>query len=80
MVLIRFHGILREESNIKEVEVGDGYINEILNALPEGVKGVINKYSRYLLILVNGKRVYSTDKLLVSNGDVVDLTLPAGGG
>ncbi|MEM0453175.1 MAG: hypothetical protein QXO98_00750 [Sulfolobales archaeon] len=80
MVIIRLHGVLKEELGIKELEVGDGNLIKILDELPEKVKKVLEKYSQYLLILVNGKRIYDLSNTFVSHVDIVDITLPIGGG
>lgn len=51
----------------------------MLEELPEEVRKVLMKYSKYLLLIVNGKRVYDLNTFLNDN-DIVDITLPVGGG
>ncbi|MEM0454206.1 MAG: MoaD/ThiS family protein [Sulfolobales archaeon] len=77
--MIRLHGILREESNTRELIVEGRCLTEVIEKLPESVRKVIMKYSQYLLILVNGKRVYDLTAVLEDN-DIVDMIPPAGGG
>lgn len=79
MVIVRLHGILREESSIKELRVGGGTVAKLLEELPEEVKRVLIKYLKYLLVIVNGRRVYDLNTTL-NDDDVVDITLPVGGG
>lgn len=77
--MIKLHGILREESNTKELVVEGGRIAEVIEKLPESVRKVLMKYSQYILILVNGERVYDLTMVLEDN-DVVDIIPPVGGG
>ncbi len=80
MVLVKLHGVLREESNVKEVDAHGSSIREVLEGLPENVKAVLRKYSEYVVVLLNGRRVYDLANTKVGSGDIVDVTLPVGGG
>ncbi len=79
MAVVKLHGVLREESNAKELRVGEGTIAEVLEKLPEEVRKALMKYSKHLLVIVNGRRVYDLN-IVLNDNDVVDITLPVGGG
>jgi molybdopterin converting factor small subunit len=80
MVRVRIHGILKEEGGVEVVDVDGRYFDEVVGKLPEGVRKVLMKYSKYLIVLVNGRRVYDLDKIQLLPTDVVDLMIPVGGG
>jgi molybdopterin converting factor small subunit len=80
MVRVRIHGILKEEGGVDVVDVDGRYFDEVVGKLPEEVRKVLMKYSKYLIVLVNGRRVYDLDKIQLLPTDVVDLMIPVGGG
>jgi molybdopterin converting factor small subunit len=80
MVRVRIHGILKEEGGVDIVDVDSRYFDEVVGKLPEEVRKVLMKYSKYLIVLVNGRRVYDLDKVQLQPTDVVDLMIPVGGG
>jgi molybdopterin converting factor small subunit len=80
MVRVRIHGILKEEGGVDIVDVDGSYFDEVVGKLPEEVRKVLMKYSKYLIVLVNGRRVYDLDKVQLLPTDVVDLMIPVGGG
>ncbi len=80
MVRVRIHGILKEEGGVDVVDVDSRYFDEVVSKLPEEVRKVLMKYSKYLIVLVNGRRVYDLDKIQLQPTDVVDLMIPVGGG
>jgi len=80
MVRVRIHGILKEEGGVDVVDVDSRYFDEVVSKLPEEVRKVLMKYSKYLIVLVNGRRVYDLDKIQLLPTDVIDLMIPVGGG
>jgi len=80
MVRVRIHGILKEEGGVDIVDVDGRCFDEVVGKLPEEVRKVLMKYSKYLIVLVNGRRVYDLDKVQLLPTDVVDLMIPVGGG
>jgi molybdopterin converting factor small subunit len=80
MVRVRIHGILKEEGGVDVIDVDSRYFDEVVSKLPEEVRKVLMKYSKYLIVLVNGRRVYDLDKIQLQPTDVVDLMIPVGGG
>ncbi|MEM2207570.1 MAG: MoaD/ThiS family protein [Sulfolobales archaeon] len=80
MVLLRLHGVLKEESGVSLIAVRGNNLEEVLSSLPEEIKKPIEKYRKYIIILVNGRRVYGCRETSLSEEDVVDLTLVVGGG
>jgi molybdopterin converting factor small subunit len=80
MVRVRIHGILKEEGGVDVVDVDSRYFDEVVSKLPEEVRKVLMKYSKYLIVLVNGRRVYDLDKIQLQPTDVIDLMIPVGGG
>lgn len=79
MAVVRLHGILREEAGVKEVEVPGSSLDEILSGLPKGVREVLERYSKYLVFLVNGKVVHERS-INLKPEDVVDVTIYVSGG
>lgn len=79
-VLVRLHTVLKEESGVPFLEIEVEELTELVDKMPNNVREVLNKYKDYLIILVNGvpKDVKSGYKL--KPGDVVDITIPVGGG
>ncbi len=80
MVRIRIHGILKEECGVEVIDIEGTYLNEIMSKLPKEVKNVLMKYSKYLIVLVNGRRVYDLESIQLLPNDYVDLMIPVGGG
>ena len=80
MVRVRIHGILKEEGGVDIVDVDGRYFDEVVGKLPEEVRKVLMKYSKYLIVLVNGRSVYDLDGVQLLPTDVVDLMIPVGGG
>lgn len=80
MAIVRIHGVLKEESGIASLMVKGGSIKEVLEKLPEDVKRSMDKYGRYIIVLLNGTRVDENEEIDLKEGDVIDLTLPVGGG
>jgi molybdopterin converting factor small subunit len=79
MVVIRLHGVLREETGLRELEICGSSLSEVRQRLPEGVREVLAKYSKYLVILINGKAIRELDADL-RPGDVIDITIYVSGG
>ncbi len=79
MVVVRLHGVLREEVGLTELEVDGASLGEVLKKLPEKVGGILRKYSRYLVFIVNG-RVVNDLGIPLKPSDVIDLTIFVGGG
>jgi molybdopterin converting factor small subunit len=80
VVRVRVHGVLKEESGVDVIDVEGRYLNEVMSKLPEEVKNVLMKYSKYLIVLVNGRRVYDLRGVELLPNDYVDLMIPVGGG
>ncbi|MEM1795143.1 MAG: MoaD/ThiS family protein [Sulfolobales archaeon] len=80
MAILRLHGILKEESGFSVVAVRGNNLEEVLENLPGEIKKSIEKYKKHVIVLVNGKRVYEYKETLLSEEDVIDLTLVVGGG
>ncbi len=79
MAVVRLHGVLREETGVKEVEVPGSSLGEVLLGMPENVREVLERYSKYLVFLVNGRVVHKRD-INLKPEDVVDVTIYVSGG
>ncbi|MCC6014393.1 MAG: MoaD/ThiS family protein [Desulfurococcaceae archaeon] len=79
MAVVRLHGVLREEAGFRELEVDGANLGEVLQKLPERVREVLGRYSKYLVFLVDG-RVIRDMSTPLKRGDVVDVTIFVGGG
>ncbi len=79
MVKVRFHGALKDEIGLDHVDVNITQLAEALSRLPDNIKAVLEKYEKYLIVLVNGRRTYDLN-ISLGNDSVVDIMLPLGGG
>lgn len=80
MAIVRIHGVLKEETGVASLAVGGRSIREVLERLPEDVKKSIDRYGSYVIVLLNGARVDENKEIDLKDDDVIDLTLPVGGG
>lgn len=80
MVRVRLHTVLKEESGVSNLDVDAFNLSELLMKLPDNVKQVINKYRGYIIILVNGRIADLETACALNHDDVVDITIPVGGG
>ncbi|MEM1527005.1 MAG: MoaD/ThiS family protein [Ignisphaera sp.] len=80
MVKVRFHTILKEESGLNNLEVDAENLSELLSKLPENVMQILEKYRNYLIILVNGHIVDPKHNIVLRREDIIDITIPVGGG
>jgi len=79
MVVVRLHGVLKEEVGLKELKVDGASLGEVLQKLPDKARETLRRYTKYLVFLVGGKVVYDAGTPLKPE-DVVDVTLFVGGG
>lgn len=79
MIRVRFHGALRYEVGLNYIDVNGTQLAEVFLRLPDDVRTVLRRYEKYLIILVNGRRVYDLN-ILLDDDSVVDVMLPLGGG
>ena len=79
MVVVRLHGILKEEVGLRELEVDGASLGEVLQKLPDKAREILRKYSKYLVFLVSGRVIHDAGTPLKPE-DVVDVTLFVGGG
>lgn len=80
MVKVRFHTILKEESGVNNLEVDAENLSELFSKLPENIKQILEKYRNHIIILVNGRIADPKRNLAFSQEDVIDITIPVGGG
>lgn len=80
MVKVRLHTVLKEESGVSSLDIDARTLSELLSKLPENAKHVLNKYRNYLVILVNGRVMDIESKISLNQEDVVDISIPVGGG
>ena len=76
MITVRFYGLLRLDSGIKERQLEAGTIKEVYTQLTE--LGLSRKELDGCVILVNGKPASKRQKL--QDGDTVQLMSPVAGG
>ncbi len=78
MITVKFYGLLRIESGVKEINVNAARVSELYALLPE-YSGFFCTYDlKRSIVLVNGKRVPGRHKL--NDGDIVIFMSPAAGG
>lgn len=80
MVKVRLHTILKEESGIDSIDIEANNLNELFSNLPKNIQHILNKFKDYLIILVNGRPVSLELNYVLNQEDIVDITLPVGGG
>ncbi|MEM0014966.1 MAG: hypothetical protein QXX81_00660 [Zestosphaera sp.] len=79
MVVVRLHGLLREEAGTTVLNVRGCNLEEVLQNLPPEVGEVLRMYAKHLIILADGRRIYDM-KTILDEDATVDITLPVGGG
>lgn len=80
MVLVRLHGVLREEGGIYMVSIDAKSVDEVLRKLPDNVKNVVEKYAPYVVIVVDGEVLSGDSEKYLEGSETLDFFLVAGGG
>ncbi|MCS7111407.1 MAG: hypothetical protein N3D82_05025 [Ignisphaera sp.] len=80
MVLVRLHGVIKEEGGIGVVNVDAKSVSEVLHKLPSRIKDIVGKYIKYVVIVVDGEILHVNSEKYLEGDEAVDIFLVAGGG
>lgn len=80
MVLVKLYGIVKEEAGTGIINIDAKSVREVLEKLPENVKKVVERYRRYVIIVVDGEVVGIDAEKSLDENKAIEVFLVAGGG
>jgi len=78
MITVKFYGLLRLESGVKQLQIEADTVNVLLKLIPQQCPAIGAGDLRTCIAVVNGERAKGRRKL--KDGDVVQFFSPAAGG
>ena len=78
MITVKFYGLLRIESGVKELMLQAETVKELCDIIPKVCSAISPADLKSCVAIVNGKRVNGRKKL--NDGDIVQFFSPAAGG